>query len=98
MIPDSDCTGLRAVAFCPRVADSKALAAAFFDAGVEAAHIDGDTPTEVREVLFRRLKEGSVRHRIYTYLFIYLCLYIYVLTPTEVRETLFRRLKEGSVC
>jgi DNA repair protein RadD len=41
-------TGRRAVYFCPSIAYSKDLAAAFRAAGIPALHIDGDTPSKDR--------------------------------------------------
>mmetsp|Transcript_37086 Transcript_37086/g.122342 ORF Transcript_37086/g.122342 Transcript_37086/m.122342 type:complete len:703 (+) Transcript_37086:41-2149(+) len=52
--------GVRAVAFCARVADSKLLAARMAQAGIAAAHLDGDTSAAERESLFDRMREGSL--------------------------------------
>ena len=53
--------GLRAVAFCARVADSHRLASALSTAGVPAAHLDGETSAAEREILLSRLASGSLK-------------------------------------
>jgi len=51
--------GRRTVAFGVDVAHSRAIAAAFADAGVPAEHLDGATPREEREAMLKRLASGE---------------------------------------
>ncbi len=52
--------GLRTVAFCRTVAESKALRDAYDAAGVRAAHIDSDTPDADREDVLAALAAGEI--------------------------------------
>ena len=52
--------GVRTVAFCASVAESKTLAEMFTEAGVCAAHVDGSTAREAREALFDALHKGDL--------------------------------------
>lgn len=51
--------GRRTVAFSVNVAHSKSIVAAFTSVGVPAEHLDGTTPTDVREGILSRLKSGA---------------------------------------
>ena len=52
--------GKRTVAFFPTVAVSQHAADAFSAAGVRAAHLDGETPTEERRGILQRLSTGDL--------------------------------------
>lgn len=52
--------GRRTVVFASGVAHSKALVAEFVAAGVRAAHVDGDTPADVRESVGEALRMGDL--------------------------------------
>jgi hypothetical protein len=56
-------SGLRCVAFCPRIDDSRALVAMFGAAGIPAGHLDGSTPAHVRESTFEQMRQGEVSRR-----------------------------------
>lgn len=51
--------GRRTVAFAVDVAHSKAITAAFRQAGVAAGHIDGSTPRDERDAILARLARGE---------------------------------------
>lgn len=53
--------GTQCVAFFPTVATSRHAAAAFADAGVKAAHIDGTTPRNERRDILKWLKAGVIQ-------------------------------------
>ena len=53
--------GKRAIIFEASVERSKAAAQAFRDAGIPAAHVDGDTPTEERDRAVRDFASGRVQ-------------------------------------
>lgn len=50
--------GRRTVAFAVNVEHSKAIAAAFCEAGIAAEHLDGATPTAERDAILARLERG----------------------------------------
>lgn len=52
--------GLRTVAFFPTVALSAEASAAFREAGIDAAHLDGTTPTDTRRQMLDDLSAGRV--------------------------------------
>ena len=52
--------GRPTVVFAKNVAESKALARAFSDAGVEARHIDGQTPADERDAALAAFARGDV--------------------------------------
>ncbi len=54
------CPGAPAVAFCVDVAHSQAVAAAFRDHGVKAAHVAGDTPAAERRAAIAALGNGGL--------------------------------------
>jgi DNA repair protein RadD len=47
--------GQSALAFCVNIKHSRATARAFCQAGINAVHLDGDTPTQVRKDIIARL-------------------------------------------
>lgn len=51
----------RAVAFAPNIAYSKNLVEQFNSAGIPAAHIDGYTPQEERDMLYRDFERGDYK-------------------------------------
>jgi len=51
----------RAVAFAPNIAYSKSLVERFNEAGIPAAHIDGYTPYDEREMLYRDFERGDFK-------------------------------------
>lgn len=53
--------GKQAVCYCASVKHSKATAAAFREAGIFAAHIDGDTPASERARIVAAFRAGDVR-------------------------------------
>jgi superfamily II DNA or RNA helicase len=53
--------GSTAIAFCTTIAHSQATAAFFRANGIEAQHLDGDTPTAERRRLLAMLAEGAVK-------------------------------------
>jgi len=54
------CQGLKTIVFAHSIAHSKALQLAFTNAGVKAAHVDGYTPDEERDVIFNDFEHGDV--------------------------------------
>lgn len=52
--------GKQAVCYCASVKHSEATAAAFRDAGINAAHIDGNTPAAERDRLINDFRKGAV--------------------------------------
>lgn len=54
-------SGRQAICYCVTVAHSRAMAEAFNSAGIPAAHIDGDTPKEVRKEIISDFRRGDVR-------------------------------------
>ena len=52
--------GKRAVCYCASIRHSEATAAAFRDAGIPAAHIDGSTPKAERDRIIRAFRDGEV--------------------------------------
>ena len=53
-------TGCRTVLFAVSVDHSKELALAFLEAGIRAAHLDGDTPTSIRQEILAEFAAGRV--------------------------------------
>jgi superfamily II DNA or RNA helicase len=53
--------GQRAVVFAAGVEHSRHLTEAFRAAGIAAEHLDGKTPTEERDAILTRLREGTTR-------------------------------------
>ena len=51
--------GVRTVAFAVNVKHSRHIAQMFRDAGVPAEHLDGETPSDVRAAILRRLDRGE---------------------------------------
>jgi DNA repair protein RadD len=54
------CLGKRAVAFCVGIDHSKNVAAQFRDAGISAAHIDGQMSNEERDQVFQAFERGDI--------------------------------------
>ena len=52
--------GKKAVCYCASLRHSKATAEAFCDAGIAAAHIDGDTPKAKRDKIIADFRSGSI--------------------------------------
>lgn len=52
--------GNKAVCYCASIRHSEATAAAFRDAGIPAAHIDGSTPKAERDRIIRAFRDGEV--------------------------------------
>lgn len=55
------CHGKRAVVFCVSVMHSKHVADQFNAAGINAAHVDGETPQEERDGIIRKFREGNLQ-------------------------------------
>lgn len=53
--------GKRAVVFCVSVEHSKHVVNQFNQAGIAAAHVDGETHTEERDLAIRRFRSGETR-------------------------------------
>lgn len=53
--------GKRAVVFCVSVEHSKHVVGQFNQAGILAAHVDGETPIEERDMAIRRFKNGEIK-------------------------------------
>lgn len=53
-------SGKKAVCYCASIKHSEATAAAFRDAGISAAHIDGETPAAERDRLIQAFRDGAV--------------------------------------
>lgn len=53
--------GKRAVVFCVSVEHSKHVVQNFRQAGISAEHVDGETPTEERDIAIRRFKDGEIK-------------------------------------
>ena len=52
--------GKKAICYCASVNHSKATAESFHAAGIAAAHIDGDTPKELRAAIIRNFRDGEI--------------------------------------
>lgn len=52
--------GKKAICYCASVNHSKATAESFHAAGIAAAHIDGDTPKELRAAVIRKFRDGEI--------------------------------------
>ena len=55
------CPGKRAIVYCAGIAHSEHTAQMFRDAGISAAHIDGETPSEVRKTVIEQFRIGKTR-------------------------------------
>lgn len=55
------CPGARALVFAWSLAASRAIAQQFTDAGIAAAHVDGETPRQERMHALRRFRAGALR-------------------------------------
>ena len=53
--------GLTTVCFAASVAHSKAITERFIEAGIPAAHLDGETPRDERTAVLRRLGTGEIQ-------------------------------------
>ncbi len=53
--------GKKAVCYCASIRHSKAMAQAFCEAGIPAAHIDGETPKPERAELIAKFRSGEIR-------------------------------------
>lgn len=53
--------GKSAICYCVNVKHSKKVAAAFNDAGIIAAHVDGETPNQTRERLVEDFRLGRIK-------------------------------------
>lgn len=53
--------GKRAVVFCVSVEHSKHVVSSFNAAGIAAVHVDGETPTEVRDDAIKHFARGNVK-------------------------------------
>lgn len=52
--------GLKTIVYCSSVEHSEKTAAAFNDAGIAAAHIDGKTPKQARSDIIRKFRTGEI--------------------------------------
>ena len=55
------CPGRRAIVFCVSREHSKHVIERFKDAGIRAAHVDGETPSEERDRAIRDFSEGHIQ-------------------------------------
>ena len=55
------CPDKQAIAFCCSIQHSKQVAKQFADAGIMAAHLDGNTPKKERERIMERFRAGEVK-------------------------------------
>ena len=53
--------GKKAICYCASIRHSKAMADAFCEAGIPAAHIDGETPKPERAALIAKFRSGEIR-------------------------------------
>lgn len=53
--------GLQAICYCASIEQSKKMAFEFSKAGINARHLDGDTPKEVRNSVVQQFREGIVK-------------------------------------
>lgn len=53
--------GKSAICYCVNVNHSKNVAAAFNTAGISAAHIDGETPKNIRSQLVQQFRDGEIK-------------------------------------
>jgi superfamily II DNA or RNA helicase len=53
--------GKRAVVFCVSIEHSKHVVSQFNQAGIRAEHVDGETPTEERDLSIRRFTNGEIK-------------------------------------
>lgn len=53
--------GRRAVVFCVSIEHSKHVVDQFRNAGIVAAHVDGETPTDERDDAIRRFRNGDIK-------------------------------------
>lgn len=53
--------GVKAVCYCSTIEHSKETAERFRDAGIPAAHIDGDTPKELRAQIVQDFRDGRLQ-------------------------------------
>lgn len=53
--------GKKAICYCASIKHSKATAEAFRAAGIQANHIDGDTPKEVRRRIINDFRNGKIQ-------------------------------------
>jgi superfamily II DNA or RNA helicase len=57
----SDANGRPTLCFLPTVRTSKTTCDAFLAAGIPAAHIDGTTPIDERQIYYKQLRDGSLK-------------------------------------
>lgn len=55
------CPGKQAIAFCVSIAHSQQVAQQFRDAGISAAHVDGNTPRKAREAILADFLRGDIQ-------------------------------------
>lgn len=53
--------GMRAIAYCVSVKESEQTAEDFNNAGIPAAHIDGETPLNVRKIIIKKFAMGEIK-------------------------------------
>ena len=53
--------GKKAICYCASIKHSKAMAAAFCEAGIPAEHIDGETPKPERAEIIRKFRSGEAQ-------------------------------------
>ena len=53
--------GKRAVVFCASIEHSKHVVKQFLDAGIPAAHVDGETDINERDAAIRRFRDGTIK-------------------------------------
>ena len=55
------CPEKQAIAFCVSIKHSQQVADQFAEAGIMAAHLDGNTPKKEREAIMERFRSGEIR-------------------------------------
>lgn len=55
------CNGKQAIVFCYSVEHSKEVTSKFLEAGIAAAHVDGETPDKIRDQAIEDFRSGKIK-------------------------------------